>query len=151
MSDSTAPKTVDAPEPASTSETPKPEAPAFHPPASQEELDRMIGKRVAREREKFADYDELKVKAEKTDELQAALDKLQAEQQHTQWVLAASEATGVPAKHIRGDSEKEILAHAESLVELLKSGGTPVPAADKHPETKTSAERVFARNLFHTA
>jgi hypothetical protein len=45
----------------------------YTPPASQEELDRIVSTRLAREREKFADYDDLKAKAAKHDEsLEAA-------------------------------------------------------------------------------
>lgn len=53
----------------------------FKPIGSQEELDRRVGERLARERAKFADYDDLKAKAEKFDEAEAAtkteLQKLQ--------------------------------------------------------------------------
>lgn len=44
----------------------------FTPPASQEELNRIIEQRLARERGKFADYDDLKAKAAKFDEADAA-------------------------------------------------------------------------------
>lgn len=61
-------------------ETP-PEGGTFTPPASQEDLDRIVGQRLARERAKFADYDEVKAKAAKLDEAEAAskseLQKLQ--------------------------------------------------------------------------
>lgn len=44
----------------------------FTPIATQDELDRRVGERLARERAKFADYDELKAKAAKLDEVEAA-------------------------------------------------------------------------------
>lgn len=44
----------------------------FTPPASQEEFDKMVGARLARERQRFADYDELKAKAAKLDEAEQA-------------------------------------------------------------------------------
>lgn len=44
----------------------------FTPITSQDELDRRVGERLARERQKFADYDDLKAKATKFDEAQAA-------------------------------------------------------------------------------
>ncbi|MDB5716442.1 MAG: scaffold protein [Sphingomonadales bacterium] len=40
---------------------------AYTPPASQADLDRIIGDRLAREREKFADYADLKTKATEYD------------------------------------------------------------------------------------
>lgn len=53
----------------------------YTPPASQRDLDKIVGERLAREREKYADYDELKAKASKFDEVEAAskseLQKLQ--------------------------------------------------------------------------
>ena len=39
----------------------------FKPIDSQEDLDRIIEKRLARERAKFADYEEVKAKAAKVD------------------------------------------------------------------------------------
>lgn len=44
----------------------------FTPPSTQEDLNRIIEQRLARERSKFADYDELKTKAAKFDEGEAA-------------------------------------------------------------------------------
>jgi peptidoglycan hydrolase CwlO-like protein len=53
----------------------------YTPPATQEEFDRLVQGRLARERAKFADYDDLKAKAAKFDEADAAskteLQKLQ--------------------------------------------------------------------------
>lgn len=46
--------------------------PGFKPPATQDEFDRMVANRLNRERQKFADYDELKEKAAKFDEADAA-------------------------------------------------------------------------------
>lgn len=45
-------------------------ADGFKPITSQEELDRRIGPRLARERGQFHDYDELKAKAQRFDELE---------------------------------------------------------------------------------
>jgi hypothetical protein len=44
----------------------------FTPPASQADLDRIVNERLAREKKKFADYNELKTKASKLDELTAS-------------------------------------------------------------------------------
>lgn len=44
--------------------------PAFKAPESQEELNRIVESRLAREREKYKGYDELKAKAEKWDQLE---------------------------------------------------------------------------------
>lgn len=44
----------------------------YTPPATQEELDAIVGARLKREREKYADYDELKAPAAKAAETDAA-------------------------------------------------------------------------------
>lgn len=43
----------------------------FTPIQSQEELNQIVESRIARERKKFSDYDDLKAKAAKADELEA--------------------------------------------------------------------------------
>lgn len=54
---------------------------AFTPVTTQEEFDRRLGERLSRERARYADYDDLKAKAAKFDEADAAtkseLQKLQ--------------------------------------------------------------------------
>lgn len=45
----------------------------FTPPASQEEVDRIVEGRLAREREKFKDYDQLKAHSEELTRLRSAL------------------------------------------------------------------------------
>ena len=54
-------------EQSTTPESGQPEQvkPEFQPITSQEQLNALLGDRLARERAKFADYDELKAKAEK--------------------------------------------------------------------------------------
>jgi len=51
----------------------EPSAPAakpFTPPASQEDLDRIIDRRLIAERRRYADYDQLKQRASKLDEIE---------------------------------------------------------------------------------
>lgn len=52
--------------------TPPEQTPAYTPPATQADLDRIVESRLARDRAKFADYDEVKAKAAKFDEYEAA-------------------------------------------------------------------------------
>lgn len=49
-----------------------PEGDAYTAPASQADLDKIVEQRLARERQKFVDYDDLKAKAAKFDEVDAA-------------------------------------------------------------------------------
>jgi len=62
---------------------------AYTPPATQEDFDRIVGQRLARERTKFADYDDLKAKAAKFDEVDAAS---KTEQQKLQEAIAERDA-----------------------------------------------------------
>jgi hypothetical protein len=59
-----------------------PPASTFKPVQTQEEFDRMVADRIARERKKYGDYDDLKTKADEYDKLKASQqteqEKLQA-------------------------------------------------------------------------
>lgn len=55
-----------------TTEQPPAVSEEFKAPASQEELNRIVGERLARERQKFADYNDLKAKAKRLEEIEAA-------------------------------------------------------------------------------
>lgn len=102
----------------------------FAPITSQEALDKIIGQRIARVKNQFSDYDELKQKAGEYDQLQQAnkseLEKLQerlslAETQLNTERLTARRAAfaadkGVPAKAITGDSEEEWQASVDELI-----------------------------------
>ena len=102
----------------------------FAAPASQEELDRIIQSRLDRERKKFADYDDIKAKAEKYAELEEAN---KTEAQKTADRLAAAEkraaelevkalrsdvaaAKGVPASLLTGSTQEELEAAADALI-----------------------------------
>jgi hypothetical protein len=65
----------------------------FKAPESQEALERILGERVARERARFADYDDLKAKAARLDEVDKAskteVQKLQDEIKERDGKLAA--------------------------------------------------------------
>lgn len=102
------------------------EAEGFHPITSQEQLDRIIAKRLERTRNKFADYDELKTRAAAADELKTRAEQaeeklagLEKANQVQQWRTAAAKEYGVPAEALRGADEKELKEHAKQLAELL--------------------------------
>lgn len=108
----------------------------YTPPASQADLDRIISERIARERARFADYDQLKAKADEHDkaveaqksEAQRAIERAEAaesrvaqfekEQQISQWKADVAKTAGVPADALRGSSLEELEAHAETLKSL---------------------------------
>ena len=118
----------------------------FKPIDSQEDLDRIIEKRLARERAKFADYEEVKAKAAKVDEieeekksdLQRALDQieaLKAEAEQSKAAAAQAEravlvekvaaSKGVPAKYLSGDSEDDLVASADAFLDDVSAIAKP--------------------------
>jgi hypothetical protein len=133
--------------PGSTPGTPvTPPAAGFAAPVSQEDLDRIIGERLARERSKFADYSDLKAKAEQFDaleeknktELQKALDRAAAAE-----ALAAdasakalrseiAAAKNVPVDLLSGATKEELEAAADKLI-AFRGEQTPGPKAPYVP------------------
>src|SRR5690606_31113331 len=96
----------------------------FQAITSQEEFDRAIQARIARERAKFADYDELKAKADKfvewenaqKTEAQKAQERLEAAERRAAElelkVIRAEVAAekGVPAELLTGSTRDELIA-----------------------------------------
>lgn len=148
------------------------EATEFEPITSQEQLDGILKGRLAREREKaaakFADYDELKAKAAKFDEAEAAqmsdLEKAKKEVEELKAAAAkrdeadrvrdlkakVSKATGVPADLISGADEESMTAFAKAVAEFAKKPSAPAlresgKSASAKPED--SGFREIARML----
>ena len=144
----------------------------FEPITSQEQFDQVIKSRIERAQakavEKFADYDELKAKAAKFDEAEAAqmsdLEKAKKEVEELKAAAAkrdeadrvrdlrakVSKATGVPADLIIGADEESMTAFAKSVAEFAKKPSAPiVKESGKHVETKPedSGFREIARML----
>lgn len=110
---------------------------------TQSELDQIISDRLKREREKYPDYDALKEKAAKLDqieedaksELQRATEraeKLQAElstMKHAEEVRAirdrVAQATGVPASLLTGETEEACNEQATGILSFKTSAGYP--------------------------
>ncbi|MCZ1070814.1 hypothetical protein [Rhodococcus sp. A5(2022)] len=109
--------------------------PDFKPITSQEQLDKIVGSRVERERAKFADYDSLKEKAGKFDEfeqaskseLQKALERAEAaerqigEANRTALHARIAAETGVPVEMIHGDDEESARASAQKILDWSES------------------------------
>ena len=111
--------------------------PAFAPPASQADLDRIIADRISRERAKFGDYDALKAKASEFDKLadaqktalQKAQDRaaaaekvaadLKARDQRAAWAEEITKGSTVPAKALRGTTQEELREHFEQIKALI--------------------------------
>lgn len=115
---------------------------------SQADLDRILGDRLARERAKFADYDEVKAKAAEFDkvseasksEIQKALDRAAAAEKEAEgyrqreqvqkWARDIVKGSSIPADVLRGGTEEELRAHFEQLKALAPAAPrrTAVPA-----------------------
>lgn len=136
---------------------------------TQEEVDAIIEKRLARANSKFSDYDDLKAKAAKFDEvenankselqkaqereaeLQKQVDAYTSEKQQQEWKAEVSKKTNVPADLLRGSSLEEIQTHAEQLSAVLnpKPKGAPLHNQGTQPSgtPKDADERDFVRRL----
>lgn len=136
--------------PQDDTQTPAPEAEAtdYQPPATQEDLDRIVEARLARERAKYEHHEEYKAKAARYDEAQEAskseaqkaaerITALEAE-------LAAERLAGAKARIaaqyqldadlIAGSTEEELTAHAERIAAAIKAAAPkPAPPAPVVP------------------
>lgn len=130
----------------------------FKAPGSQEELDRIIQKRLDRERARFSDYEELKARADRAAEFESVnaelrkrVEAFEAAEARAGLVRKVAEAHGVDAAilgEMRGDSEDDLNAQAERLVERLKPVGPVIPGQAKSPENVAGDEtRQYMRKL----
>ncbi|CAN5837950.1 hypothetical protein BH24ACT5_BH24ACT5_04750 [soil metagenome] len=109
----------------------------YVPPATQADLDKIIGERLGKERAKYAGFDDLKAKADKLDDLEAKnkseLDKAQeraaaaererdaARLEQLRYRIAAEFKITDVADAIAGNTEDEIKANAERLASLTQT------------------------------
>lgn len=121
-------------------------APSEQQPAektlTQSEVDRIVTERVAREKQKFADYDDLKTKAQRLQEIEDANKSKEQKAQEridelTNQLKAATEQVstlslenlrsnvaatkGVPAGRLRGTTKEEIEADADAYLAEVSS------------------------------
>lgn len=119
---------------------------------TQSELNVILGDRLAQERKKYADYEELKGKAEKYDAAEeASKSELQKEQEKNaslQKQLEAfqradterklkekvSQETGVPVSVLRGATEEELRTQAEEILKIYK------PETVSYPNVRDGGE-----------
>lgn len=110
---------------------------------TQDEVNQMIGDRLAREKAKYSNYDELAAKAHKFDEieekskteLQKATEKANALQAELDGIKKAnsirdlrekvSKAKGVPAELLNGETEDECNAQADAILSFAKPNAYP--------------------------
>ena len=111
---------------------------------TQAELDAIVTERLKRDRQKYADYESLKEKADKFDqmeeanktELQKAIEKSDALQNELEKIKAANmirdirtkvaEETGVPANLLTAATEEDCKEQAKAILEFSTPKGYPV-------------------------
>ena len=116
---------------------------------TQDEVNAIVGKRLAEEKGKYADYEEIKAKAAKFDEaeeankseLQKAVERANNLESELAGIKKAEEVrktrekiateTGIPANLLTGDTEESCKAQAEAI----KAFATP-----NYPKVKDSGE-----------
>lgn len=168
MSESTTETTESSPAAAESSD--------FEPITSQEDFEKRIGARLAREQRKYADYQDLKAKAAKLDEIEAktaeanktweerykSLETKMAQKDLEILRVQVASAKGVPANRINGTTREELEADADELLTLiakqkeaerpkvpassLKSGATGSDSRLDPKERAAAALRSFRRN-----
>ena len=126
----------------------------FKPITSQEEFERALGKRLERERSKFADYDDLKAKAaqvdaaeeakktelEKAQERIAELEKTTAAATRAALVTRIAAEEGVIPEVLTGSTEEEMRAAAKRVLEWRDSNKRTTPQPKKLASGSSSAE-----------
>lgn len=152
-----------------TSDTTSGAGDEFKPITTQEDLNRIITDRVNRERAKFSDYKDVKAKAARFDELEAAnkseIEKAndartQAEQRAAQ-AEAAALRWKVAAKHgisdedaelfLTGTDEETLTKQAQRLTDRVadrKKNGNVVPKEGSTTQPTDDPMRKFTRQLF---
>lgn len=122
----------------------------FRAITSQEQLDRIIGERLARERGKYAGYDDLKAKAAKFDEienqnkteLQKALERAEAAEKAAKQAVREklqreiADELGLPVKlasRLKGDTADEMRADGAEIAADL---GVAKPSAQTQPSER---------------
>ncbi|MBM0203258.1 hypothetical protein JNW90_09140 [Micromonospora sp. STR1s_5] len=156
-------------------ETP-PEQKPFTPITSQDDLNRVIADRVQRERGKFADYNDLKAKAGRLDEIEQA-NKSEIEKANDRVTKAEAEVAKVPSLvagqlrehlvklHEINDEDAELFLTANDPELLLKQverlvgrgsqrkkTGNHVPREGANPNSSGGDDmRSFTNDLFGRA
>lgn len=110
---------------------------------TQDEVNAIVAERLKRESGKYSDYEQLKAKASKFDEieeaskteLQKARDKADKLQKQLETLTKANEVrdirekvakdTGVPVALLTGDTEELCKAQAEGIIAFAKPAGYP--------------------------
>jgi hypothetical protein len=123
---------------------------------TQADIDRIVADRLSREKNKYSDYDELKAKADKFDEKEAAnkseADRLRDENAKLQKErdenaakalrLEVAGEKGIKSKYVTGSSREEMEAAADEYLEdhPPTDGAKPPPSNKPTPDLKGGSD-----------
>lgn len=96
---------------------------------TQDEVNAIVTERLSRERAKYADYNDLKAKADQCDAVQAQLDELNRATTRKEMLVRVSAATGCPAELLTEETEEACTAQAKAIMKFAN----PDPG---YPEVK---------------
>lgn len=130
---------------------------------TQDELNAIVGKRLAEEKSKYSDYEDLKAKASKLDELeeanktelQKATERANALESELKAMKSAEEVrlmrenvakeTGIPTNLLTGTTEEECKSQAEAIKAYATPSGYPKVKDGGEPHKPTgTAQQQFA-------
>ena len=126
---------------------------------TQEEVNKIMGELRAKERAKYAGFDDYKAKAAKFDEAQEAsksemeklldraskaeaeLEEMRAMNARRDLLDKVSKETGVPAELLKGDTEEELAASAQQIAAYAKAKEPGIPEDKGGAATQKAAAR----------
>lgn len=116
---------------------------------SQEEVNALVADRVARQKEKYNDYEKIKATLdEKLKELSVALDEkaqVGRKLEISEAKAEVSKKTGVPVDILRGETKEELESHADQLLCVLADSKKVFVPSDGYSadDTATSSRSAF--------
>lgn len=87
---------------------------------TQDEVNAIVTERLSRERAKYADYNDLKAKADQCDAVQAQLDELNRATTRKEMLVRVSAATGCPVELLTEETEEACTAQAKAIMKFAK-------------------------------
>lgn len=140
-----------------------PSAPSgYTPPATQDELNRIIGERVTRVKSQYADYNDLKAKAARVDELEGKAAEVESTIAEVPSKVAAALREHLVTLHgietddadlfLTATDPETMLRQVDRLVDRSKKGGIRAPREGATtPPPPADETRELARTLFNPA
>ena len=107
-------------------------------------MNAIVTERLNRERAKYADYNDLKAKAEQCDAVQAQLDELNRAAARKEMLARVTAATGCPAELLTEETEEACTAQAKAIMKFAKpESGIPKSQRWMIPFVMSFANRMI--------